>query len=299
MRKDTLLFLALVGLTVLLSSCSSGVSKPAPEERTPTELLIGSWYATETEVDVNGNTKINKIVLTLTPDRYIYHVVEYTSDGEIEQDESVWRSGEWHADETTISTTTVLWDRDEERYGDPQSAEKDYYFSDDKEALYVHRWLRDEARHYERFSAHPGLGDISGTYKFVDDFTADDYDWHVERTFEITNDSFVEMLASERDGEPWVTWRLAGDLRYDRSNYYMFVSVTDVEHTIGGVPNKRLHREHFVGHILRLAYAPTAEPDSIALSLRTNEQSFDPDSNTWSDREDNPYGNYWVFAKRQ
>ena len=287
-----------IGLAVLLSSCSGAVSKPAPAEKTPTELLTGSWYAMETEIDSEGNSETNKIVLTLTPERYIYHMVEYESDGDIESFH-YW-SGEWRANETVISTTTQWRIVDEERYSDPVPYEKkNYYLSDNDDVLYVHRWINQEARHYERFVRHAGLGDISGTYVYRHDRTIGSYDWRVEWTYEITNDSFVETRYSERNGELWEQWRLAGDLAFDRTNYHMLVLVTDVNQSFEGETSMHLDREQFVGHTLRFAYAPTAESDRIAISRMSNELSYDADSKTWSDREDYPYGNYWIFAKRQ
>ena len=297
-REIPFLFVAMA-LTVVLSACGSGVSQPTVEAKNPTELLTGSWYAMETEND----QEINRIVLTLTPDRYIYHKAEY-ENGEIDFHER-W-SGEWTADETTITTTTVWWLPEDERvsaeqiYSDPVSYEKDYYFTDDGDVLYVHRWNREDARHYERFSRHPGLGDISGSYVFDDHFTTNNGDeWQVRWTYEITSDSFVEAFQSFLNGEQWERWRLAGELQVDRSNYYMFVSVTEVEQTFEGEPSAQLDRDDWVGHTVRLAYAPTAESDRIAISRVHNELTYDRDSNTWTDREDNPYGNYWVFAKRQ
>ena len=303
MKKVILFVFTAVGFAVLLASCGSAVSEPAPEERTPTELLTGSWYAMEIEIDNESNRETNKVVLTLTPDRYIYHKVEYESDGNIEF-RDYW-SGEWEADETTITTTTVWWIplsesvSEEERFSDPTSYEKNYYFTDDGDVVYVHRWNVEVPRHYERFVRHAGLGDITGTYVDERSYSTDDGDdVHDRWTYEISADSFVEQLHRERNGTE-IRWRLAGDVAYDRANYYMFVSVTEVEESIDGEPNMYLNPEQFVGHTLRFAYAPTAESDHIAMSRMWDEHDYDPDTNTWSDAEDTPYGWYWVFAKRQ
>ena len=147
------------------------------------------------------------------------------------------------ADETTITTTTQGWPDDADgRWPDPVSSEKHYYFSDDSDVLYVHDWNVEHPRNYERFVRRPGLHDISGTYVF----SRDTNDWEWQSSYEISAESFVEEFHSERNGVAYERWRLAGDLRYDRSNYYMFVSVTDVEQSLEGEPITGLDRR-FVG----------------------------------------------------
>ena len=200
------------------------------------------------------------------------------------------------ADETTITTTTQGWPDDADgRWPDPVSSEKHYYFSDDSDVLYVHDWNVEHPRNYERFVRRPGLHDISGTYVF----SRDTNDWEWQSSYEISADSFVYetvVYAREsRSGAASEHFRLTGDLRLE--DYYMFMSVTGVEYAVDGEPSSDSYS--YIGQELRFAYAPTAEPDSIAISPFWNEMSYDESSKTWKDRQDNQYGNYWVFAKRQ
>jgi hypothetical protein len=40
-------------------------------------------------------------------------------------------------------------------------------------------------------------------------------------------------------------------------------------------------------------------PGHVVLSVLEAEQSYDEETSTWKDNEDNPYGDYWMRLERQ
>ena len=75
---------------------------------------------------------------------------------------------------------------------------------------------------------------------------------------------------------------LVGSAIHDTEEYVFSVTVEVLTRTLDDAPTDP---EVAPGQVLRYAYAPTGNPDEIAVSLWWAEQDYDPDSQAYVDRE--------------
>ena len=252
--KKALVFLPFVSLilTVVLSGCSGAVSKP--KEKTLEELLVGSWESTEMDIDSDGNQELENSVLTFTLERFIYHVTEYTLDGQLKR--TIYQSGGWSIDEDTITQNLIAED------GQPFDIQRDYDFSDDQNVLNIDdHWIpTGEEQGVQRFERRTESTDVIGTWTREDraDFLDERFNASCRRhwTYEITTSTFLESIDIVCDGVRRGEWRVGGNVRFDLANLYMYVHVTSFTQIDDGESTD----QHYLGHELRTAYAPTADP---------------------------------------
>ena len=286
-----------VVLAVLLSGCSGAVSSSEPTaDLDPATELIGSWYRSETEIDSGGREEQNEIVLTLTSERYIYSVIEYDENGEFETHNSGNWSGEWTASDATIATTTKWWDRDEADWSEVHTYEKSYTLNDD--VLQVDEWNQfdpEETPERETYTRHQGISDVTGTWLQSWTGTVDGHAERLERTFEITASTFRGAREDYSDGMLVYDWYIEGSITVDYSLNYIHVEITDHEILEDGEPSKSVA---WTDHTVRYAFAPTSDPNKIAISRVSSEQYYDGEENAWKDRIIYPWGVYRI-AERQ
>lgn len=289
-------------LTVLLSGCSGAVTstatEPDPQAPDPAAQLIGSWHRSEIEINSRGQAERNEIVLTLTPNRYVYHVLEYDEDGEFEF--SRYYSGGWIASDTTVTTETRWWDSEAGEWGDVKTYVKSYTLNGDE--LQVDAWNQfdpDEMPQRETYARHPSIPDVTGTWSASWTGTNNGEETHWRYTWVITSSMFRADTVAIRadDGVVVQNWFIAGDVTIDYSLNYIHVKIK--EHQLTLEDGEATQDRAWTDHTVRYAFAPTADPKKIALSPPWEEQYFVSEENVWKDRIIYPWGSYSFLAERQ
>ena len=292
-----------VMVVALLGGCRQAMStSPTPEGKdkgeitiSPKQALMGTWQTVEEERDDNGNvTGVKTSTLTFTKTRAILLFTERDGAGAIvEADWCQCESGTWEADENTITKTRVPWLSDANDWGSEKvSVSRNYAFVDDaKKVLRVHSWEGHEPEtsfhRYTRVENPIPGGSVTGVW-------TGDIEWpprspgeqRITRWTLTLGESFTEH-AVETTTVPGVAptvqdFVLSGSAIHDNDDYVLSVTVESHTRTLDGAPTPTRVSP---GHVLRYAYAPTGNPDEIAVSLWWAEQVYSPDAQTWVDRE--------------
>ena len=305
-------------LVTFLGGCDTAMSTskdkeppPAIEPLTSKEALIGTWQARGSAYDDEGNvTGTRTYTLTFTKTRYIQLHTDRDSDGAIvEADWCQCESGTWDANETSVTKTLVPWDEDA-RDGngwwssDATSVARDFAFVDDeRNVLLIHEWEGHDEKgasfqRYERIEDPIPGGSVDGIWTLERD-----YGERIERWTFTFGDSFTEhaIETAVDPSDPYVVdFIVTGSWQSETDEYFFFVTVQSHSETTNGVPiDERTRNKFAVGTELRYAYAPTGNPDEIALSPLWWEQSYDDDTSTWQYRTDQPYGFYLWRLQRE
>ena len=260
---------------------------------TPKEALMGTWQTVQQERDHNGAvTGTTTFTLTFTKTRAILLQTVKDNDGSIvEADWCQCESGTWEANETAITKTRVPWLKDANDWGSERvSIAREYVFVDEaKKVLLVQSWDGHEPetsfQRYTRIDNPIPGGSITGVW-------AGDIDWprpEGEKRFTrwefMFGESFTEHAVTTTDpGVPHAVedFVVSGSAVHDAEDYVFSVTVESHTRTFDGVSDPARVKS---GHVLRYAYAPTGNPDEIAVSLWWSEQVFDADTQTFVDRE--------------
>ena len=285
--------ISIFAVAVLLTGCRRSVG--IQEEVDPATQLLGSWHRSETEIDSHGNEERNEIVLTLTPERYIYHLTEYNEVGEFES--ATYWSGEWTATETIINTKTKWWNRSEGEWSELVSYEKPY--SLDGEVLQVEEWnlFEDDSPAQETYTRYQGISDIIGTWLLRESRESEGNVIHTELRFRITDSTFREEIKRFRDDELIMDWYIEGNVTIDYSRYYMHLETTGHEVIENG--GEPFQNPHFVpGQKFRYAFAPTFDPNKVAFSRFWGEHHYDGRNDEWIDHPVYPWGQYYTLYTR-
>ena len=296
-----------IGVAAVLGGCQRAVSTPEEDESSrmtiePAAALIGTWQTVHEERDDNGNvTATTTFALTFTKTRAILLHTERDSDGKIiEADWCQCESATWEANNSTITKTRVPWLEDAPNpYNDELgfwgsekiSVDRDYVFVDDaKTVLLIHPWEGHEAtetfERYTRIENPIPSGSATGMWEGEVDWPRGPDEELITRWTFSFGESFTEHALETRTatGAPTTLeeFIVNGSAIHDTEDYVFSVTVESHTRTIDGAPaNTRI----LPGHVLRYAYAPTGNPDEIAVSLWWSEQDYDPETQTWIDRE--------------
>ena len=272
------------------------VLDPVPSNPT----LLGTWESEagywEYDDLLDRHVLVSKLkrTLTFTENRYIIYNWAETGNN--------WHhSGTWAATDSSISKTAVAvrqYDDDGNVTIESRSFDKQYAWGAGGE-LFVMGWggededavdaVRPEIERFTRVE-HP-LPPFVGVWLSESERELDDGQTQVDRTTLTIGEEFTWSFDREVGGQVVLSWSVSGSLRHDASKLFLLVDVQDAVRT-----NQERFPDwsaQFIGHELRLAYAPTGVPGEIAISWWHWERSYDPDTNTWSaESEVYPYGRY-------
>ena len=286
-------------VTALFGGCRQAMPAPTTDKDemtiTPKEALMGTWQSVQEERDDDGNvTRTTTFALTFTKTRAILLHTVRDSDGQIvEADWCQCESGTWEANENTITKTRVPWLEDADGWGAEEvSITRDYVFADEaRTVLLVHWWDGHEPEtSFQRYTRieNPIPGDsMTGMWTGAIEWSPrSPGEERITRWTLTFGESFTEH-AVETTTVPGVAptvedFVLSGSAIHDTEDYVFSVTVESHTRTLDGAP---ISTRILPGHVLRYAYAPTGNPDEIAVSLWWNEQNFDPVTQTWEDQE--------------
>ena len=253
--------------------------------------LQGTWRVEYRDTHEEHGDIVESKALTLTSTRAIDTSTIYDASGDLVD---YWTDATgWSMSGTTITKTF----RDDD--GAMQSVDKEFVIVGD--FLAVHDWWDEEPTQSFQFLERihdPLPGGLAGTWN---GWCADDFPicgrelqpW----TFTF-GDSFSEEYQSPPSLEPSI-FRVTGSMQDDPGNYFVHVTWDDATVTVNGSPDPDFHASKHVGHQGRYAYAPTGIPGQLVFSTFGRERTYDEETLTWKENEDNPYGNYWMRLERQ
>lgn len=266
--------------------------------------LQGTWQIRYVWDEDDGVMHEELKTLTFAGSRAIEHILKtVTRSGQAEV-ENEWDNSVGWSTAGSIITRTFIDDEQQKR-----SVDKEYVLVDN--LLAVHDWTDEEVTN--RFAVYtrvqdPLPGGLTGTWKGWNRWCepGDMFDESDEAeiisacrqrmpwTFSF-GETFTEQYLSLPGASPVVTFDLTGSWRQDPENHFVFVTVQEVAETTDGSP------EDFpwVGDELRYAYAPSGVPGQLVFSPFGSEREYDEATSTWKEREDRPYGGYWMRLERQ
>ena len=174
---------------------------------------------------------------------------------------------------------------------------KDFLWGDGdtRNVLVVQTWESDDpGERYTKYTrvADPASLSTPGTWTHERNDELDD-DGHLiqERwTIVVDDDSFTYNYV--QNGGRY-EFEITGSWTHDTENKFALVLVEELMST------SERPRDYWVGQTLRFAYAPTSAPNAVRISTFWDEQSFNAVTTRWEDREDRPYGDYWLPLERQ
>lgn len=249
---------AALGMLAAMLGCSGIPAMPTAEEPT----FLGTWKTTESS-DSDGETTTTTYVLTFTKDRYIQYVESRTgTTGYVTT-----TSGTWSRADGYITRT---WADDDDGTKD---AKKAYRWMEDGQVLSMEPWhLDDEGS--DRSARYTRVKDPVAPLAGVWSSTVFFGDYRVTETLTFggssSNDSFVYRY--EKTGSSEDSWEITGTWMPDPDRELAFLV------TVGNN-----------GRVERWAYAPTDDPDTIAVSFTSFEHN----------PEEYPYGSYTMRVTKE
>ena len=279
------------------------MAPPSEIAATPKEALMGTWQTVVENRDDDGNViGTTTFTLTFTKTRAILLHTERDNDGEIvEADWCQCESGTWEASDSTITKTRVPWLEDALNpfngelgfWGSEKvSVARDYVLVDGaKDVLLVHSWAGHEPttsfERYTRIDDPIAGGLVTGMWAGEIDWPRPAGEEQITRWTFTFGESFTEHAIEETVTGPGASpsvedFLLVGSVIHDTEEYVFSVTVESHTRTLDGAP---ADTNVAPGQVLRYAYAPTGNPDEIAVSLWWAEQDYDPDSQAFVDRE--------------
>ena len=278
----------LVACVTILGSCSAATPKTtmAPDEQgdavDPT--LLGTWTTTIGTI---------KYTLTFTKNRWIEHGLRLLDDGTID---SQWASsGTWEVDGSTIARKWMGHDDNEQLV--ERSVGKQYVWAGE-DVVFIHPWPDEHAEsRFWRYTRvrDPIPGSIIGTWGFEDPIVTEEGQSTGTYTFTIDDNTFTEHYVES--GATSEVWILTGSIRHVPEENFFFFTVTSV--TVDGVTTDELSTA-FVGHELRVAYAPTGIDNQVAFSYYYHELTYDETTDMWKTRHRfGSYGGFFFLRKTE
>ena len=295
-------------LLAVIAACSQGPGTTAKMEEmeeqpppTPKPTLVGTFQRDHTWQEEDGTEITTTTLLTFTETRFIEVNVERLSSGVVHDRWST--PGTWTHTESMVTKIYHPWDDDEGRRSEQAvSIVKEYVWGDEeRNVLFVHPWDWDDPAHefhrFQRVENPLPPESIAGVWKdrSEDEERGITWDWSLT----VTSDSFT-YRNEIREGDELRVFSFMGRSRLDPVNNFLFVNVESIQSIVNGERHERydLQAAVHIGHELRLAYAPTGIPNTLAISQHFRELQYDDEEMTWIDRPLFPYGEYWFFERQ-
>ena len=290
-------------LAIMLAGCKENVvtRTVTREVDPPAPTIIGTWTTTEQHQDADGVLQGTSVVtLTFTKSRAIQVTLEKDAAGR-EIDRGI-DSYTWNATDTTVTRTRYAWDdENDRRMKEPTRLAKNYSFADG-DTLFINpwRWSDPTDAYWNHTRVDAPIQDLlSGTWVW----DCPDCDWADRVTISFSGNLFTRTWAGTDDGKSLRT-RMEGSYNHDVENGFILLTISTRTYTENGVPVAGGETE-WVGHTLRMAYAPTERTDIIAVSPYVREQKWNQTTRTWdylssdvNDDDFEPYGDYHRLYKR-
>ena len=279
-----------IAFVTILGGCSSATPKAqaAPEEPgdavEPT--LLGTWTTTGGHYNENDeHIGSIKYTLTFTKSRWIEHRLARLDDGTLDGQRAT--SGAWEVDGSTITRTWL--DYDDEQLVE-KSVGKQYVWASE-DVVFIHQWPEDRAEtRFWRYTRvrDPIPGSIVGTWGFEQPINREEGQSTGVYTFTIDENTFTEHYVES--GTTSEVWILRGSIRHvpDENQFHFTVN----SGTANGIITDELSTM-FIGHELRVAFAPTGIENQVAFSYYYHELKYDSTTDMWVNRH--KYGSYGRF----
>ena len=296
--RMTVLGAALGMLMVLLvtGGCKAAVSKPEPEPvppPTPAPTVHGVWSTTSGWYRDDRHLGMRVHTLTFTNTRYIERVDHVCDASECPDDDGWTHSGTWSVSDTDSSVITrTFLDEDVLRY-----VEKKHYFVEGGDVLLMEWWDDNrDTTDFARYTRVPvpvpqpapsGAWSRSGSDEDDDGNTVN---W--SETFTFSSNNVLSSL-TEVSGPDSFEYVISGTFVHDPQNLFILWEVESFQ-TVPPVDADDL----LTGRTLRLAYAPTSDPNRMVVSPWWEEQEYDPVSMQFEDNVRHPFGAYDVVLER-
>ena len=174
-------WLAMGAMATLVLACQQAVTPVKEEPQPPPKpTLVGTWERVTEWEDEDGDriTSTNRLVFAENGKAF-HHVMQWNLVGE-EHHGPYGDIADWSATEDTITRTFILWDDQQDDWGDTSiTLDKTYSLSDSGEVLFVHCWeCRDRQDQFERYSRVqdpvPQNPSLLGTWQYVGSYWDDD-----------------------------------------------------------------------------------------------------------------------------
>ena len=264
------------------------------------ERIRGTWQYMEDwyEDDQMRGTLVD--YLTFTTSRFILVRSHFDMEGNL--DDSWQNRGTWEINDREI---VRIWYHDHDDNDDTPDVltnlPKSYVLRGDE--LLIHRWGNDNTeeveRGYDRMTRVADLPDLIGIWRGTGDYDEEDDDGNVlfvQQTFtlEITASTYTYTYTEQDSRNRELhTESESGSWEHDLAELFIWVTPTSV------TPPEEEGDDQKVGHRRRWAYAPMSGLTAIRVSHAWNENRYDPQTNSWSEDPDVPYGDYWLVLEKQ
>ena len=201
MKRIIPLLTMAVATSMLIVGCRGAVPKPVEAPPTPAELLMGLWTSREER----SEGQYNLISLMFTPERFIFVVIRYDSSGAKQWART--ESGTWTATDSAIHKRESY--NEDDILHENILSERRYEFSDG--ALVVENWdRRSPSSNTDTYQRADSIPSFYGTWTRSFPLTSDDgVEEHVTRSFEITEETFIESVTISSDEIPR-SWAIRG-----------------------------------------------------------------------------------------
>ena len=299
--RMTVLGAALGMLMVLLvaGGCKAAVSKPEPAPEpspTPVPTVHGVWSTTHRWYHDGRHLGMRVHTLTFTSTRYIERIDHVCDVSECPDDDGWTHSGTWSVSDTDSSVITrTFLEYDEDVL---QHVEKEHYFVEGGDVLVMQWWHNDrDSTDFARYTRVPvpvpqpapsGAWSRSRSYEDDDGNTVN---W--SETFTFSSDDVLSLLAEVSGPDPFKLV-ISGTFVHDPENLFILWEVESLQTE----PPLDEDADNLTGRTLRLAYAPTSDPNRMVVSPWWDEQDYDPVSMQWVDNVRHPFGAYDVVLER-